>query len=499
MTVPTLRKCLAAFLGRASHDTSGVVAVLFAICILPVMIVIGAGIDFSRLSAARTSAQAAADAAALAAASSKLDAEASLRLLADAQATANLRGGNAEGSRITEFRYLADQREVTLKIAGTIDTTFMALAGVSRLDYQAEAKAIRGLNGTTELVLVLDNTWSMTGSKLTALKSAAENLVVQLRQDPNADVKIGVVPYADYVNVGVNNRNSGWVDVPADYSTTTPRTCTTHTTRQTCTPRTCTRGAARTCTRVVDGVTESYDCTPQTCTTPTCTTQTVPPYETCSGGNTTWFRWYGCVGSRRAANLRLNDTTPSERYPGYLATSQNCLNPIVPLTSNQSTVISAIRGMVVNIGGYRPSTYIPAGLIWGVNVLSPSAPFSEGAAYDPTNRRPRKVMVLMTDGENTLRFQASDGRHITPNGNATAQAAQLKQTYDDMNDICTYAKSQKIEIFTVAFDITAATAINAMRSCASSPAHYFDARDSQGLTDAFKAIALSLQNVRITR
>jgi len=494
-----LRETFRAFLSRARGDTSGVVAVLFAISAVPLLIGIGAGVDYSRLSSARTAAQSAADAAALAAAASRIETEASMKLVADSYAAANLSGSNADGSRITEFTYLADKREVTLAITGAVPTTFMSIAGYNSLPYRAEARAIRGLNGTTELVLVLDNTWSMNGDKLVALKAAAEDLVVQLRQDPNADVKIGVVPYADYVNVGVNNRNSGWVNVPPDYSTTTPRTCTTQTTRTTCTARTCTRGPARTCTRVVDGVTESYDCTPQTCTTPTCTTQNVPPYETCSGGGTTNYRWYGCVGSRTSGSLRLNDTQPSTPYPGYLATSQNCLNPIVPLTSSQSTVVSAIRGMRVNIGNYKPSTYIPGGLIWGVNVLSPTAPFSEGAAYDAANRRPRKVMVLMTDGANTLRFNASDGRHVAPNGNATAQANQIAQTYSDMAAICTYAKQQRIEIFTVAFDITDPVATSAMRTCATTPGHAFDARDRQSLADAFKNIALSLTNVRITQ
>jgi hypothetical protein len=490
MTRQRLFQSLADLFGRAGRDTSGVVAVLFAICAVPVLLVIGAGIDFSRLSAARTAAQAAADAAALAAASSRIETETGMRLVADGSATANLRGSNADGSRITEFAYRSDQREVTLKVSGTIDTTFMALAGISRLDYQAEAKAIRGLNGTTELVLVLDNTWSMSGDKLVALKQSAEELVTTLKSDPNADVKIGVVPYADYVNVGTANRNASWLNVPADYDTTSTRTCTTKTTRSVCT-----RGAARTCTRVVDGRSETYDCTPSTCRD-----ETVPPYESCSGGGTTRYRWYGCVGSRTTGTLRQNDTQPAVRYPGYLATSQNCLNPIVPLTSNQSTVTTAIRGMVVNVGGYRPSTYIPAGLIWGLNVLSPGAPFAEGAAYDAANRRPRKVMVLMTDGANTLRFNAADGRHLAPNGNAANQAAQLAQTYTDMNAICTYAKQQNIEIFTVAFDIgNDATASAAMRNCATSPAHAFDARDRQSLSDVFKNIALSLQNVRITR
>jgi hypothetical protein len=490
MTVPMVRQTIAAFFGRAGRDTSGVVAVLFAICAVPVLVVIGAGIDFSRLSAARTAAQSAADAAALAAASSRLETETGMRQVADNHATANLRGTNADGSRITQFTYRADQREVTLKVSGTIDTTFMALAGIQRLDYQAEAKAIRGLNGTTELVLVLDNTWSMSGDKLVALKQSAEELVTTLKQDPNADVKIGVVPYADYVNVGTGNRNASWLDVPADYDTTSQRTCVTKNTRSVCT-----KGAPKTCTRVVDGVSETYDCTPQTCRD-----ETVPPYESCSGGGTTRYRWYGCVGSRTTGSLRLNDTQPSVRYPGYLATSQQCLNPIVPLTSSQSTVTTAIRGMVVNIGNYRPLTYIPAGLIWGLNVLSPGAPFAEGAPYDAANRRPRKVMVLMTDGANTLRFNAADGRHLAPNGNAANQAAQIAQTYSDMNAICTYAKQRNIEIFTVAFDIgNDATARAAMRNCATSPAHAFDATDRQSLSEVFRNIALSLQNVRITR
>ena len=132
-------------------------------------------------------------------------------------------------------------------------------------------------------------------------------------------------------------------------------------------------------------------------------------------------------------------------------------------------------------------------------MLSPTAPFSEGAAYDASNRRPRKVMVLMTDGANTLRFNAADGRHLAPSGNATNQANQIAQTYSDMAAICTYAKQQQIEIFTVAFEITDPVAMSTLRNCATTPGHAFDAKDRQSLADAFKNIALSLTNVRITQ
>jgi hypothetical protein len=480
---------LAQFLKRAGKDEGGVVAVLFAICIVPIVMLVGAAVDYSRLANAHAAAQAAADAAALAAAASPIETEISMRLVANNYADTNLRDTNAQGAKIVEFAYNSSKREVLLDVGGSLPTYFMSIAGIRDMNYRATARAIRGLNGSTELVLVLDNTWSMAGSKLADLKAAAEELVLALKQDPKADVRIGVVPYADYVNVGTGNRNQSWVSVPADYSTTSTRTCTTSTTRNQCT-----KGAQRTCTRTVDGTVESYDCTPQTCTT-----VTVPPYETCSGGGTTHYRWYGCVGSRRTGNLRLNDSQPSSPYPGYLATSQNCLNPIVPLTTSQQTVVNAIRGMIVNVGGYKPSTYIPAGLIWGVNVLSPTAPFAEGQAYDSRNRRPRKVMVLMTDGANTLRFNASDGRHVAPNGNAANQASQIAQTYKDMDDICTYAKSQGIEVFTVSFAITDPTARSAMLKCATSATHNFDATDRVSLSNVFKNIALSLQNVRITQ
>lgn len=479
------------FFGRGRRSQSGAVAMIFALAIVPIMMLIGGAIDFTRLSTARAAAQAAADAAALAAASSRLDVEATMRAIAAATTTGNVAGTSASGATMSGFRYTSDKREVAVTLTGSIQPMFLGVAGFQTLTYSVTANAIRAVNGSTELVLVLDNTWSMSGNKLVALKSAAEELVTTLWSDSSANIRIGLVPYADYVNVGTGNRNATWLSVPADYDVTSERTCTTMTTKQTCV-----KGSPKTCTRVVDGVSETYDCTPSTCTT-----QEVPPYQSCSGGGTTRYRWYGCVGSRMTGTLRLNDTQPSSPYPGYLATSQNCLNPIIPLTNSSSTVVNAIRSMVVNVGSYRPLTYIPAGLIWGVNVISPTMPFSEGAPYDTTtpNRRPRKVIVLMTDGANTLQFRASDGRHIAFSGNATNQAKQLTQTNDDMLAICAYAKTQNIEIFTVAFDITDPTIRQAMQTCATSPAHAFDAADRTALQAAFQSIAASLQNVRLTR
>jgi len=348
---------------------------------------------------------------------------------------------------------------------------------------------------------VLDNTWSMSEkdsagiSKINTLKTAAGALVTELTSNAKADVRIGLVPYADYVNVGIKNRSEPWLSVPPDYDVDPkPRVC--ETKNVTTTP--CLEYAAKySCTTYIDGVPQNSTCGGQCIRTGTPYTE---KKEVCSGGGSaTKYRWYGCVGSRMSGSTRLNDGAPSVTYPGYVETSQKCLNPIVPLTKDKAALQSAISGMIINIGSYKPYTYIPAGLIWGVNLLSPSAPFKEASAYDPKNSSPRKAIVLMTDGENTLRFTSNNGRHAALSSTASTAATQLAQTNADTKAICDYAKSNKIEIFSVAFMVDNADAKAILEYCATDAEHYFDASDSGKLMAAFSGIARSLSLVRLAR
>ena len=147
--------------------------------------------------------------------------------------------------------------------------------------------------------------------------------------------------------------------------------------------------------------------------------------------------------------------------------------------------------MVVNVGNYKPETFIPAGLIWGVNLLSPSEPFTEGAAYDSKNAAPRKVLILMTDGANTLKFDPSTGRAVSSSTSAPADQDSLA--------VCTYAKSKNIEVFTVAFMVDAGPGKTLLQGCATDSAHYFDAADSSALLSSFAQIANSLSGIRISQ
>jgi hypothetical protein len=173
--------------------------------------------------------------------------------------------------------------------------------------------------------------------------------------------------------------------------------------------------------------------------------------------------------------------------------SKRCLTPILPLTDEVDVLRAAINGMQFKNSSHEPKTYIPAGLLWGINVVSPTVPFQEGAEYDTANREPRKAIVLMTDGENTLKYTSSNGRH----DNATP--AQIVQSNNDTISLCTYAKSKKIEIFTVAFGQINASALTMLQNCATSTEHYFAATSSADLNDAFENIADKLRVVRIVQ
>lgn len=488
------RGALSRWTRRLGADARGNVAMIFALGLPALVLLCGMGIDLYRADVARSTSQQAVDAAALAAASSRERTQNGLARIA-----ADYMGGNVdlrylETVPAPETRFIDDiMVEVTMK--GAVKTLFMGMIGVSEMPVNVTATAIRGAAEQVELALVLDNTWSMSASdgrgvrKIDALKAASRDLVDELMQRDGARVKIGVVPYADYVNVGMANRSQAWLSVAADYSTTStpsPRVCETRTTRNVCTG-----GVRGTRTIYRDGVpeTQEYWEVPQTCSI-----QTVAPYESCSGGGnptTTWHRWFGCVASRPTGTLRLDDSRPDVRYEGIVQTSQTCLNPILPLTNQKASVLSAVQDLIVNRGSYRPETYIPAGMIWGVNVLSPTAPFTEGGAYHAANRDPRKIMVLMTDGANTLRFVSGTGRH------ASANATQINATNNDTQAICTYAKSKKIEVFTVALAVDSTSARRMLEDCASDASHYFDASDTAALAKAFQEIAASINRVRL--
>lgn len=498
-------------LKRFLVDRSGNYGMLLGIMTLPLLLAVGFGVDTVRYVSAKQHLQELADGASLAVAASTDRDETKLRSLAGKMVS-----GNTSGHRIDNVAVASldiDSEKVDLNLEGDIPTYFMGLANIHRLDVNASALAIRAVTGSVEVALVLDNTESMNyDDKIGTLKTAATELVTQLHKSPDADVRIALVPYAEQINVGMSNRNAAWLSVPDDYTKSVTTTTTTEgywnqKTKKTSTCLEWKEAGSRQVEKDGVWVTETWG---RSCSKYLYENVGDPVWvepKTTTKTTETKYKWYGCVGSRVVnKKLVLDDLSPSVTYPGYVATSQKCLTEIIPLTSSKDTILNGITGMITSRSGYTPQTYIPAGLMWGINVLSNSEPFTEGLAYDPANSKPRKVIVLMTDGLNTRRVNVTGTLNLDYlNGGAllgdtnSANATQRTATNTDTTTLCNYAKANKIEIFSVAFMVDDGAAKTMLQGCATDPYHYYDATDSTKLLAAFSGIAQSLSQVRLAR
>lgn len=478
---------------RFRDDVSGAFAPLFAVLLVPLIMIVGMAVDYGRVVYARTALQAVVDSTTLAVTSPKYTDQDSVEAAAERIFNAQLREKyGLELPTQLSVELGDDGKSVTVKANSSVKSTLLAAVGYPYTSIGARAKGMRGLDNSVEVALVLDTTNSMNVSgKLATLKTSANLMVDILTADGLDKVKFAVVPFANYVNVGMSNRGAPWLSNSNDYSTTnTTTSCTTPNTtcqtwvtqpKQTCVNVNCV--PKQTCT-TNDGV--------QTCkTTQQCQQQctVTGTQQVCSVWNkgpqvctpkttTTNYYWSGCVQSRPAPN-HLIDSNNGVPYPALMLTTKNqpCASPIVPLTTNKTVVKAAINALVANY-----ETYVPAGLNWGWNVLSPTAPFTEGSPHDPNNRKPRKALVLMTDGENTKSLSGT-----MHSGNNTANANGLTTS------LCNNIRAQNIEIFTIAFMVTIPATQNMLRSCATSTDNFFDATDAAALEAAFKKIAAQLQ------
>ncbi len=198
---------------RFVKNATGNVAMLFGLAAVPLVLGAGVALDMVRINATRTILQGAADAAALAGATSKDKSDAALQKMVVDYLTAN--NAQAALESVTKISQLNDLSNgtFTVEISGTIPASLMELAGFDKLGVSAKSVVNVG-SQSLELALVLDNTGSMAGTKIANLKAAATNLVNIISSEASdfADVKMAVVPFAEYVNVGVGNSGQAWID-----------------------------------------------------------------------------------------------------------------------------------------------------------------------------------------------------------------------------------------------------------------------------------------------
>jgi hypothetical protein len=205
--------------------------------------------------------------------------------------------------------------------------------------------------------------------------------------------------------------------------------------------------------------------------------------------STTTFSWNGCAGAR-SHPLNIKDQDYSTRIPGIM--NAYCPGELVPLTKERARIKAGIDAMTAS-----GETYIPAGVVWGWRTLSHRAPFTE-SAEDPkaADGKVRKFLVLMTDGENRRAPRYPEGDHEAWGVGAEQQANQLTK---DVCDNIKADKASKIEIYTIAFEVTSEPIKDILRYCATPGGAFFDAADYSKLLAAFDDIGMSIATARITK
>ncbi len=207
----TFKTKLANTTARFKTDEKGNFAIMAAVTLGILVAGLAVSVDAANGQSAKQRLQDTTDAIALMAARGKIETQAELD--AAANEYLQLKYPGAEGINIRLEDIKRDGDVVTISASNKIPTYFTGIFGKSGMNIGATSQALFA-DTKLEVALVLDTTGSMRGNKLASLKVAGNNLVDQLKaNDDRGNIKMSVVPFAQYVNVGVNNVNANWVNV----------------------------------------------------------------------------------------------------------------------------------------------------------------------------------------------------------------------------------------------------------------------------------------------
>lgn len=526
---------------------NGNFATLTAVLAVPVIGAMGVAIDISTLALQATGLQDAVDSSAL--------------TLAYAKQTTS----DAEAEQLVKNMLKANFPDIDLKVTATrnfpqvkvvaraeLPTTFMHIFGQTTMSFTRQA-VVDVAEAKYEIALVLDTTGSMEGGKLTALKTAATTLINDLSQQTEKpqNLKFALVPFSGFVNVGpgfgpqikdgkVVREAASWLDTlgaspihQSDLGANVSRFALyAHLGHEW-------KGCVET-RPVVGGVNHGVLDTapdpkkPETLFVPTFASDEPPrqyvplaqhgnDYLDDGAAGLTQQTWnerrarYGVTGAATHATLAewaqavtgwtkpTQNNTPTTLYSNYFAPKgPNFLcesQPITPLTSDYAKVKTAISDLVA-VG----NTNILEGVAWGWRVLSPTPPFTEGAA---ASTGVNKIMVVLSDGTNffgSLPAMANssyssfgyliDGRL---NGITSGAEETLTQPMNTMTlSTCTNAKMDGLEIYTILLEEPNVTTSALLRDCATTPEHFIAVPDRNGLQAAFNKIRHGILKMRLT-
>jgi hypothetical protein len=113
-----------------------------------------------------------------------------------------------------------------------------------------------------------------------------------------------------------------------------------------------------------------------------------------------------------------------------------------------------------------------------------------------------KIVVLLTDGDNTIDNTSRGGYWYLSNGKlgTTNQATAVSRLDSRTLEVCNTMKANGVVIYTIGLGTQISTAgQNLLRSCATNPSYYFASPTTSQLQTIFAQIGDSLANLRISK
>jgi Flp pilus assembly protein TadG len=368
-------------------------------------------------------------------------------------------------------------RTVTADATSTVNSMFLNMVGIESMDAPAGGAAEERINNV-EVSLVLDISGSMeSNDKIENMQSAANEFVDTLITPDTADlISISVVPYTGQTNAGEKLFNTLNVDQVHDYSY-------------------CVEFDDSDFTTVPLNFGKVYE--------------QAQHYEYSSS-------YYGSWANYEIQNPWCSDKSSEEIQPFQ--------NDAVSLKST--------------INSYEPrtATGIHYAMKWAAALLDPTmrstvtSLISDGDVDGAFEGRPAeyddeetvKVIVLMTDGMNVNQYRVkswaynstSEYRHwakyslfyylnnyvrYSNHNNYYYQKYNSGVADDRLADVCEASREAGIVVFSIGFEINSnAYASSVMSNCATSDSHFY-AVEGVEISDAFGAIARTINQLRLIR
>lgn len=501
------------------REATGSTLLIVALSSMAIVGGVGVAVDIGRGQMVQAKLQNAVDAAALAAGATLNTAD--LDAVADRYVSLNFSQNNL-GATLNDVdaTLSADNKTVTVTASATVPTTLTQIFDRVSMQITASSEVTRSNKGL-ELALVLDTTGSMAGSKLTALKTSAHDLIDILFGDgaTGDNLWIGVVPFSQTVNVG--SAHTDWLDnahytslnwgptswagcVDARYST--GRDITDDPPYDPADPADQTPQAPYELLKAYYwpddsnnnwiGSSSSSSSTWLCYNNTSCTCANYGPCTTTVDGNVTTA--ISCTGSGSTRKCKKTVTTVTTTYSitDSKGPNTNCPSAITPLTNVKATVGSGIDALVAR--GY---THVNYGAVWGWRLISPrwrgywgDDMNSNSLPLDYNSPLMSKAVIIMTDGANTTNSNVRTAYDYPSVSGMNSTQLNSKTTA-----VCNAMKAQGVIVYTILFQETNTTIKTLLRSCATTPDHFFDSPTEASLQAAFNAIGDSLANLRISR